>query len=485
MEGAQKRNQEDFRTDLAGHLFKYTAAISRQKIKRRITNKHVSQPYIESLQKVTTVPIPSQSHQNSESTEDVKHDRLLLKFIKAVGHTLRTETPNLLALAKLNSPTFPIYNEKTRMEFHQLLLELLNCFEKAVVDLCNISGLKTKSNDDSSQFTNALAGAHMYGYGLLKIARGQTFRMHMENIAPLLKKPHHTMPVPASNAEDPVEEAKDKELEDTEVEEELSSVLLLNKDKGGTQKTLTKSYVDWLRLTVAHFDAVEIVMQYIMSPNFGYNSIAITNLVAPTTSEALYPWEELITNEKYFPTRDTTDPLSTTSNDEILKFLKAAVDNAAKARKLSALAEAALTKWNKHQTTTFTSQQVCRKMTDIMALGDEHVNEIAKSVDTQLQSWLKGDNGDTITKGIQDLHKKLCYLPPGNHFFSSLENLKFKGVLHCEICLASLVDMANKPIPPGSPYTELLSQLKVIIFSLIHFSPNPYLVCYENSLMDE
>jgi hypothetical protein len=201
----------------------------------------------------------------------------------------------------------------------------------------------------------------MYGYGLLKIARGQTFRMHIENIAPLLKKPHHTMPVPASNAEDPVEEAKDKELEDTEVEEELSSVLLLNEDKGGTQKTLTKSYVDWLRLTVAHFDAVEIVMQYIMSPNFGYNSIAITNLVAPTTSEALYPWEELITNEKYFPTRDTTDPLSTTSNDEILKFLKAAVDNAAKARKLSALAEAALTKWNKRQTTTFTSQQVCRK----------------------------------------------------------------------------------------------------------------------------
>ena len=69
--------------------------------------------------------------------------------------------------------------------------------------------------------------------------------MHMANIEPLLNKPHHTMPVPASNAEAPDEGPKDKELEDEEleVEEELQSVLLPNGDQGGTQKTLTKSYV--------------------------------------------------------------------------------------------------------------------------------------------------------------------------------------------------------------------------------------------------
>ena len=69
--------------------------------------------------------------------------------------------------------------------------------------------------------------------------------MHMENIEPLLKKIHLTMPVPVSNTEDPDKEPEDKELEDEEVEE-LQSL----------QKTLTKSYIDWLWLMVAHFDAI-------------------------------------------------------------------------------------------------------------------------------------------------------------------------------------------------------------------------------------
>src|SRR5271168_2489232 len=52
MEGARNRDQADFRGNLAEHLFKYTAAMSCRKILRRITNKRVSHPYIESLKKV-------------------------------------------------------------------------------------------------------------------------------------------------------------------------------------------------------------------------------------------------------------------------------------------------------------------------------------------------------------------------------------------------------------------------------------------------
>ena len=408
MEGAQKHSQKGFHTELAGHLFKYTATISCQKIKCRITNKHVLQPYIESLQKVMTVPIPSDS-QNSGPTEDFKHNHLLLKFINTLRHTFHTKTPNLLALAKLNPPPFPIYNDKTCMEFHGLLLELLNCFEKAVVDLCNLSGLNKKPDDYSFQFTNALISAHMFGYGLLKLARGQAFQMHMENIGPLLRKPHHTMLVPASIAEAPDEGPKDKWLEDEElkVEEELQSVLLPNGDNRVTQKTLTKSYIDWLRLTVAHFDAVEIIMQYVMSASFDHNYIAVTNLVAPSTSTALYPWEELLKNKQYFPTTDTMDPMSMTSNNKILKFLQEAVPKVTRARNLSISAEAALTGWNKCQSTNFNFQQVCQKMVDIMALGDEDVKEIVKIVHTRLKQWSKGDNNNNnnaITKGIEDLY---------------------------------------------------------------------------------
>jgi hypothetical protein len=72
--------------------------------------------------------------------------------------------------------------------------------------------------------------------------------MHMEHIRHLLKKPDPTnagVPVPASsNAEDPVKEPEDENLQ------ALESLL---PNKGAVPKTLTKPYINWLWLTVASF----------------------------------------------------------------------------------------------------------------------------------------------------------------------------------------------------------------------------------------
>lgn len=187
MEGARGRVQKGFHTELAGHLFKYTAAISCRKIKRRITNQHVSKPYIEALRKVGTMKIPSPPKpQAVQDPEGIRHDGLLLKFIIAVQAKLNTKTPELLALAKFKPPPFPIYNNTTCMEFHGLLLELLSHFEQAVVDLCKLSNLHRRPDDYCPQFFDILGNVHLFGYGLLKMARGQACQLHMENIGPLL-----------------------------------------------------------------------------------------------------------------------------------------------------------------------------------------------------------------------------------------------------------------------------------------------------------
>ena len=489
MEGARNRDQ---RGDLTAHLFKYTAAMSCQKIQRRITNKRMSQPYIESLQKVKTIPtipIPSEPHGptgDAKHKEETTNDHLLLKFILAseAAHILRIETPKLLALAltlvghdpQIPFP-FPIYNNETPLEFHQLLLKLLKCFENAVVELCNLLG---PENSDASQFANAMTDVQVYAYGLLKLARGQAFQMHMENIGPLLKKPDHANAgalVPVSNADDPIKgpegEVKDagEGLEDKD--EELKALELLlppNKaNDGAPRKTLKESYVDWLQLTVAHFDAIEIVIQHVMSPNFHHSDISITNLVAPLSSNALYPWEELI--KKYLPITDPTDPQSTsTSNNQILEFLEGAVSTAVRARELSILANASLAQaqWNNHCSPTFKPQQVLQRLANMMEYKDTDINQIALPMIDQLKYWPKCDIG-MVAQGIQDLHKKLSYLPPGTPLFANLHNLQFKGMLHCEASLASLIDAATKPVPPGSRDTEalagLLQQVAVIMLS--------------------
>jgi hypothetical protein len=107
-------------------------------------------------------------------------------------------------------------------------------------------------------------------------------------------------------------------------------------------KTLTKSYIDWLRLTVAHFDAIEIIIQYVWSSSFCYKKISAMTLVAPSTSTALCSWEEVI--EDYLPEPDLTSLSSSfmTSNQELLIFLQENRNKALLTKKISPLADQVL-----------------------------------------------------------------------------------------------------------------------------------------------
>jgi len=319
----------------------------------------------------------------------------------------------------------------------------------------------------------------------------------MENIRPLLEPDHANAPVPASKANNPDEEQEPEEDEELKA---LELVLQSNRDEDGAlpRKTVTESYVNWLRLTVAHFDAIEIVIQYVMSSSFQHNAISITNLVAPLSSPALYPWQELITN--YLPTADPADPATSapTSNDQIVDFLNDAVTAAVRATKLSNLANAALAQWNAHH-----GPAARKKLTDMIEFGDADINQIAEPVVAQLKKRKSSNiDKDVVTQGIQDLHKKLSYLPPGTSFFTALPNLRFTGALHCEASLASIINIATKidattdtttkPVLPGSreeteAFDELLQQLAVIkLFNLFLLKPHLFfLFCLKNSILDE
>jgi len=487
MEATKKRDVLQFRTDLRALLFKYTAAISCQKIYRRISNGDVSQAYITSLKEVTVDDIPRLSLSNSRGLtgdpkrdkEEISNDGLLLKVIKSSyeeSEVLVTETPNLLVLARLPPSEFPIYNNETSREFHLLLLELLESFESAVKDVRDLLGLAQKPDDYSFKLDEALDDTRVYGYALLKLARGQAFRMHMENIAPLLKKSYfnnrNNLEAQALNAEDLVAGPKDPEDENEELVA-LQPVLLPIGDNEGSRKTLTKSYVDWLRLTLAHFDAVEIVVRYVMSPKFHHEYINVKNLVSPLASSALYPWQDLLKHPKYFPTPDLTST-STIPNTRILQFLEAAVSEAVRAKALSSSAQAALKEWKNRNSTAFRLQFLCRKINDIIQTGDAIIQGIAVPVGDQLKRWPDSDKA-AIAQGINDLNERLSHLPPGSSFFSSLEQLEFKGALHCEACLASLITKAAKLDLPDGRYIELLRKLEVNTLSYPFFvSPNAH-----------
>ena len=479
----------------AASLFRYIAAISCRKMLRRITNEHVSKPYIQSLKNVAvpilpilskSFSIPSASARDTKRNpefEKTENDRLLLQFILAsAGYNTSLDadyppTPNLLALAK--SPNFPIYNDDTSTEFHRLLLALLERFEKALATL-------NSRLDKGGSIVEAATDTQLYGYGLLKLARGQAFRMHMEHIGHLLKKPDPTntgAPVPASsNAEDPVEEPEDEDLQ-------ALKPLLPNEGKeGAAPKTLTKSYIDWLRLTVAHFDAVEIIIQYVWSSSFRYREISAMTLVAPPTSTALCPWEEVV--KDYLPEPDPTSLSSSfmTSNQELLRFLQENRDKASLAKKISPLADQALSLWDERDDPDFTNRVLHTKLSEIGQSGGDTIQETTRSMLEALRKWNKGKDEEStqkITSGIRGLYDRFFHIPPGASFFTSLENLKFRGATHCEACLASIIYNATRPVPNDNEYSEVLKRMAVIMFSDSFLPLTLTFFCYENRLLDE
>lgn len=134
-----------FRSELSKHLSRYIAAMSYKKMARRFNNINLSIPYFESLKQVETRNIRFASRgkradSNKQHDQDeVDSDRLFLEdFVKlytARPDLLKTKIPNLIKMVG-QSPTsddFELYTNETCVEFHLLLLELLEgCFGFAV-----------------------------------------------------------------------------------------------------------------------------------------------------------------------------------------------------------------------------------------------------------------------------------------------------------------------------------------------------------------
>jgi len=128
--------------DFGGLVSVSVQAPGGQKPRLDWTFKHyVSKPYIEALQKVRKMGIPSlPKSQNFGLPVGTKPDVLLLKFIRGVQKDFHTKTPKLLTLiTDISLVSFPIYNNTIYAEIHRLLLELLSHYEQAVVDLYALS----------------------------------------------------------------------------------------------------------------------------------------------------------------------------------------------------------------------------------------------------------------------------------------------------------------------------------------------------------
>jgi len=430
-------------------------------------------PYIESLKQVKSIPFmlqPSREAGNDRRDRDgVNNDRGFLEdFVKLYAECpelLNARVPNIIKMAKNMPPpgvAIQLYTNETRTEFHHLLLELLDCFKKALDQLIALDKAADGSDRAVEKFNQNVNDAHLYGYALLRLSRGRAFRMHLENVESLLEDPRR------SNAGASIEE-HDEELV------AIRSVLPPNgSDSAG--EALVNSYIAWLRLMVGHFDAVEIIVRYVTSHLFPYDSISIEILLAPPTDKALLPWPELFTNHKFLRKSVMANYVSTVTNDEIHKFLNDSIARASEAKQV----QNALKVWDLLEPDV---QKTCQSLQPLVKSKDENVKEKVVVVLEKVTDWKRhGSEGvrDEITNEIKALCGIFGEPSDRDRFFLNLSQMSFTGTLHCEACLASLLPAFTQDIPiDDSKYKEIkiLSGMQVEYpLSHLFLSSDPHFI---------
>lgn len=442
-------------------LLRYVVATCYPKMQRRFENRTLSQPYIDSLQKVTEFSFcePSQKQPSSDSDQ---------QFIELVHRTTTHNSNFVKSFPKIShqaelahkGEAFQLYSGDTQREFHQLLLNFLQCFGQSLRDLSNsrprLRGLAhstatESSTEGSTTFKHHLETVAFTGYALQILSKSSAFRTHLQAISPSLTEHRRAL----TSMPNWGKEVEQEEHKDQDSDEELEAVQPFVVTKGAIV-SLWKSYEDWLRLMVVHFDAVDILFQHFARPYLQHQTISLQILVAPPVDNALLPWRELFSTA-HFPTK-TGNPFIT--NDDIVRFLDEGIS--ADPQALRCRVKGIQSCWNKLDKHAAVKNKYAVRMVK---------NEVKRLSSCKLSSWSECESKltDLLDKWQPkdalveaNIDNMIQSMSDSTDFFEKLKNTNeqsFSGTLHCEACLASLLGSETNNT---ERYREILTQMKVI-----------------------
>ena len=462
------------------HLLYYIIATCYPKMERRLGHKTLSEPYIHSLKLVKDVKF-NESLREQPSAREIAGDRSFLWFVLKAVDQFSTQIPHIHQQAKLveANQDFRLYNENTCNEFHLLLLELLERFQSSLKDLKRHGGSEdVTSTPDNDQFRKSVLHVLFAGYALQRIAKGAALQMYLRTIEAELvdhRRPDMSMSMPGGNAE------KDEECDD-EHDEELEAVqpsAVSMKKNVAVPVPLWKSYRNWLKLMVIHFDAVHILINYITGPAFYNRRISLKILVAPSTDRALLPWRELLTDSKIFPTEYEAEPHPTT-NYEILNFLNVAASS--NMTECLRFMKAVRSCWNqKNKDATIKSLAQLHQILSHPGAFDWHKS--ASNLRAMINDYYeKTPSSDELSNKITNTIESL--FDSARFFVFLSESSVFSGTLHCEACLASLLPThLGKHVTIDSKHEGVLAQMKVcyVVFGWFY----QQLIISDDRIVDE
>ena len=255
-----------------------------------------------------------------------KNDLLFRNNIPILAKLPNIKIPNLEKMAQAAEKE-NLYNKDTCMEFHEILCELLDRFHQSLRKLKGIEKLKVQKRNEGQkrkgqkrkegtgfnqsdlvEIKEHVASVLAFGRALRAIVRGGAIKLHLTTIASFLQvKTGKSWPM----AFEPHDDA------------EFDLLKPYSTDVYGEPLLPWKSFHDWLRLMVHHFDAIHVLDNHLTSfpPPELTLDISIKILYPSLQDDKMLPWQDLLENEKYFPQIQPDEP----SADELITFLSSPI----------------------------------------------------------------------------------------------------------------------------------------------------------------
>jgi len=283
------------------------------------------------------------------------------------------------------------------------------------------------------------------GKAVRGIVRGKAIEVHLATIAPFLEvKIGKSWPM-AYESED-------------ESNAEFHLLKPYNISASSGEPLLPwKSFHDWLRLMLHHFDAIHVLDNYLVNLSSESPSppieISIKILQPSHPDGNMLPWKELLKNEKYFPLIPSSPKQP--SADELIAFLTSpdlhddhsAVQELIKdVKRIKRNIESDVTVTLEHRTFQLLRDDVYSLKKTSSAGWKDYVEDIYQ----QVECLWKNNTKDALLSRLEDISNMLKNLEGSFNLYErvrpktslSLGN-GFKGASHCEVLAAVLNSLSG------------------------------------------
>ena len=434
---------EENNNGLAKCLMRYIIATCYPKMYHRLTQEHLSAPYLDSLKSVKMEEIEFHESEPRITKSDMKFFLHFLPLFLDANHAIQSKIPNIrkqtdLMIASdseagpaphLNKQHKPIhfYTKDTYQEFHTLLLVFLDIFQQSLKYLNDSASAAATGGAAPSKFSKNVSLFMVAGSGLQLLTRGAVLGRHLKTIEASLKEHRRVNTVSVSTDDSESMEEQDEDLKAVQPHAKIvappSQTVIL---------PLHVSYNEWLKLMLIYFDAVDKLSQF--GSQFQFDEIRIDILVSPPVSNTLLPWRDLFSYPGIFPAKNVP------ANEQIsviFDYLKTSIAQSFDRSTESAKIVLAALKHPKKNSVSLVKYNLKRLENSALPGWAE----IAKDLHSKIENMekIEGDVKEMLMKDIAFLFESTNYLFLKFLRTADLKGLFFSGTQHCEISILSFL----------------------------------------------